>query len=174
MTRVAKKVHFPKTRLSELAARSGGVTRDKAVEEALKSIENLRDHAIKTIDNATQAIEAIVYSAKGGRIAMDDMQKILRDADSIVTMAATFGMTALENIGKSLCDVTAGLIGNNLADMAPIAVHVQAIRLAAPGKPEITESEAARVLDELVKVRAHYGFASLAQDTPAQIGPPTG
>lgn len=172
MTRVAKKVHFPKTRLSELAARSGGVTRDKAVEEALKSIDNLRDHAIATIDSATQDIQAIVYSAKDGTIAADDMQKILRGADSIVTMAATFGMSALENIGKSLCDVTAGLIAGDMGDMAPIAVHVQAIRLAAPNKPEIAEAEAARVLGELGKVRAHYGFASLAQDVPAEVGPP--
>lgn len=171
MAGVAKKVHFPKTRLSELAARNGGVTRDRAVEEALKSIDNLRDHAVTTIESATQAIEGIAYSAKGGRIAAEDMQKILRDADCIVTMAATFGMKALENVAKSLCDVTAGMIGNNMGDAAPIAVHVQAIRLAAPSKAELGEAEAGHVLGELTKVRMHYGFASLAQDAPADAVP---
>ncbi|MGA9795716.1 MAG: hypothetical protein WBQ17_09300 [Rhizomicrobium sp.] len=172
MGRSVKMVHFPKTRLSELAARSGGVTRERAVEEALKSIENLRDHAITTIDSATVSIEAAVGRAQDGRMPTDDMQKVLRDADSIVTMAATFGMSALENIGKSLCDICDGLLARQMHDVAPIAVHIQAIRLAAPGKPEIAAAAAAHVLGELSKVREHYGFDSLAQTAPVDIGPP--
>jgi hypothetical protein len=174
MARSVKMVHFPKTRLSELAARSGGVTRDRAVEEALKSVENLRDHAVTTIDGATASIEAAVANAKNGRMSTDDMKKVLRDADSIITMAATFGMTALESIGKSLCDITDGLLTHDMQDVAPIAVHVRAIRLAAPGKPEIDAAAAAHVLGELTKVRQHYGFESLAETAPPDIGPPAG
>jgi hypothetical protein len=86
-------------------------------------------------------------------------------------MAATFGMKALENVAKSLCDVTAGMIGNDVGDVAPVAVHVQAIRLAAPSKAELGEAEAGHVLGELTKVRMHYGFASLAQEAPADAVP---
>ncbi len=173
MARISKKIHFPKTRLSELAARSGGVTRDRAVEEALKSIDNLRDHAVTTIDNATAAIEAILGTAKGGRIAQDDMRKVLREADNIVTMAGTFGMETLQKIGKSLCDIADGLVSRDMQDVAPIAVHVQAIRLATSRKSEMGVAEASHVLGELVKVREHYNFQSLAETAPVEIGPPT-
>jgi hypothetical protein len=172
MARIAKKIHFPKTRLSELAARSGGVTRDRAVEEALKSIDNLREHAVTTIDNATAAIENILREAKGGKLAQEDMDKILRHADSIVTMAGTFGMATLENIGKSLCDIADGLMSHDMHDIAPVMVHVQAIRLAAPGKPELDGAAANHILGELSKVRTHYGFASLAVAAPVEVGPP--
>jgi hypothetical protein len=172
MARVAKKIHFPKTRLTELASRSGGVTRDRAVEEAFKSIDNLRDHAVSTIDTATTSIENILRAAKGGHITKDEMRKVLRGADNIVTMAGTFGMETLEKIGKSLCDIADGLLSHSTQDIAPIAVHVQAIRLAAPGKPELAAPAASHILSELAKVRAHYGFASLAATTPAEMGPP--
>ena len=172
MTRVAKKVHFPKTRLSELVARSGGVARDRAVDNALKNIDMLRDHAVTTIESATADIEAILQTARNGRIAPESMRNVLRGADSIVTMAATFGMTTLENIGKSLCDIADGLLGHDMTDAAPIRVHVQAIRLAAPGKPELGDAQASHILSELMKVRAHYGFESLAANVPAEIGPP--
>ncbi len=155
-----------------MAARSGGVTRDRAIEEALKSIEKLRNHAVTTIETATASIEKTLSASKGGQVAPDDMRKILREADCIVTMAATFGMQTLENIGKSLCDIADGLLTHNMRDAAPVMVHVQAIRLAAPGKPEIDAAAAGHVLGELVKVRAHYGFDSLAQTAPADIGPP--
>jgi hypothetical protein len=172
MVRVAKKIHFPKTRLSELAARSGGVTRDRAVEEALKSIDNLREHAVTTVESATVTIETILATAKNGCVTKDDMRTILREADSIITMAGTFGMTALENIAKSLCDIADGLLGRDTQDAAPILVHVQAIRLASPNKPEIGDAVANHILGELSKVRTHYGFESLAQTMPAEVGPP--
>lgn len=36
-----KKIHFPKTRFAELAARAGGITQEAAVNGALKNIELL-------------------------------------------------------------------------------------------------------------------------------------
>jgi hypothetical protein len=172
MARVSKKIHFPTTRFSELASRSGGVTRDKAVDEAMKSIDNLRDHAVSTIEISTASIQTIVDSAKGGRIEKDAMIKILREADNIVTMAGTFGMATLENIGKSLCDIADGLLSHEMHDVAPVMVHIQAIRLAAPGKPELGEPEASHILGQLSKVRTHYKFETLATPVSDEIGPP--
>lgn len=172
MAGVAKMVHFPKTRLSELVARPGGIARDIAVEEAGKSIDSLRGHAVNTIEKATADIEAILQTAKGGRLTPDGMRSVLHGADNIVTMAATFSMATLVSIGKSLCDIADGLLSHDITDVAPVAVHVQAIRLAAPGRPELGAEAANHILAELTKVRTHYGFASLAVETPAEIGPP--
>jgi hypothetical protein len=172
MTRVAKKIHFPVTRLAELAARPGGVTRTTALEEATKSVQSMLDIGLETTNYAMTSIEAIAYSAKNGRLTTEDMQNILRQADHIVTMAATFGFAGLEEASKSLCDVTDGLISRGMLDAAPVIVHVQSMRLMMPGGAELSEDEVARILAELTKVRLHYEFVRLSVGIPAEMGPP--
>ena len=172
MTRVAKKIHFPVTRLAELAARPGGVTRTTALEEAAKSVQSMLDIGLETTNHALTSIETIAYSAKNGRLESDDMQSILRQADHIVTMAATFGFDGLEEASKSLCDVTYGLISRGMPDAAPVVVHVQSMRLMMPGGPELSEEAVAHILGELAKVRQHYEFVRLSVGAPADIDPP--
>jgi hypothetical protein len=172
MTRAMKMIHFPKTRLSELAARSGGVERELAVEEAKKSIEDLRDLALETIEAAIRAIETIAYSAKRNQLAQSEMKEVLRLADQVVTMAATFGLESLECAVKSLCDVTDGLLTRESNDAAPIVVHVQTMRLLAPGGATLDAEQTQRVLSELTKVRAHFHFAPLSLGAKPEFGPP--
>jgi chemotaxis protein histidine kinase CheA len=172
MTSVAKKIHFPTTRLAELAARSGGITRDLAVEEAAKSVQNLLGVGLETIETSTRTIETIAYAAKDGKLCEADLKAILRDADHIVTMAATFGFSTLEEIGKCLCDVVDGLISRGLDHAAPVVVHVQAMRLAAPKAPELGEKETVQVLAELARVRDFYEFVPLSAAAPSSVNPP--
>jgi hypothetical protein len=172
MTRVAKKIHFPVTRLAELAARPGGVTRTTALEEATKSVQSMLDIGLETTNYAMASIEAIAYSAKNGRLEIADMQNVLRQADHIVTMAATFGFAGLEESAKSLCDVTDGLISRGMPDAAPVIVHVQSMRLMMPGGAELSADEVAYVLAELAKVRLHYAFVRLSVGAAAETDPP--
>jgi hypothetical protein len=172
MKRVAKMVHFPTTRLSELAARTGGVSRDQAIEEARKSVESLRDLGLETIETGVRAIEAIAYATKRNTLAPADMKEILQQADHLVTMTATFGLEALECAVKSLCDVTDGLLTRGSTDAAPIIVHVQTMRLLAPSSPPLNAEQSQRVLSELTKVRAHFHFAPLSVGGRTDIGPP--
>jgi hypothetical protein len=172
MTRVAKKIHFPTTRLAELAARPGGVTRTTALEEAAKSVQSMLDIGLETTNYAMTSIEAIAYAAKNGRLETEGMQNVLRQADHIVTMAATFGFAGLEEAAKSLCDVADGLLSRGLSDAAPVIVHVQSMRLMMPGGAELGEAEVAYILAELAKVRLHYEFARLSVGAPVDIDPP--
>jgi hypothetical protein len=172
MKRTAKMIHFPTTRLTELAARSGGITRDQAVEEAKKSVESLRDLALETIEAAIRAIEAIAYSAKRNWMSQADMKEILTQSDHVVTMAATFGFDALECAVKSLCDVTDGLITRESTEAAPIIVHVQTMRLLAPGSAALNDEQSQYLMSELSKVREHFHFAPLAVGKKADTSPP--
>ncbi|MGH6870919.1 MAG: hypothetical protein ACREHE_05370 [Rhizomicrobium sp.] len=173
MKRVVKKVHFPTTRLSELAARAGGITRDQAIEEAKASIEGLRDLALETIGNAIRAVEAVAYSTKRNFLSDSDMREILKLTDQVVTMSATFGLESLEAVAKSLCDVTDGLLAKDSRDAAPILVHVQSMRLVAPGSPPLDAEQTDQVLSELSKVRSHFHFAPLSAGAAHdQAGPP--
>jgi hypothetical protein len=172
MTRASKIIHFPTTRLTELVSRGGGITRELAVEEAKKSVEDLRDLALETIEQAIGAIEAIAYSAKRNRMDKVDMKEVLIKADHLVTITATFGLRALEDVLKSLCDVTDGLLALSSNDAAPIVVHVQAMRLLAPDSPPLDTEQSKRVLAELSKVREHFHFAPLTISGQSNCGPP--
>jgi len=161
------KTSFPRTRLSQLAARSGGIGRDQAVESAMQSVESLRGEGDETIARFAAEIETIVNGARGGRLAADQMQTILQYSDQIVTLAGTFDYESLAKVMRSLCDVTDGMLGAGLQDFAPIAVHVQSMRLVVPGGTALSPEQVETVLAELAKVLAHYNFGSIAGNSPA-------
>ena len=174
MTHATKMIHFPKTHLAELAERHGGTTRSHALEEATKGIQCMFDIGLEMINHAMAAIEAAIYSAEQGRLDRAAMVDLLRQADQIVTMAATFEYAPLEEASKSLCDVVDGLLARGLTDAAPVLVHVQAMRLMIPGSAKFADSEVALILAELARVRNHYHFARLssgAQADPCEIAP---
>jgi hypothetical protein len=173
-----KKIHFPKTRFSELAARKGGVVREIAVEEALNSIEASRGESDAVIETSIAAIEAIAYPADG-KLSAPQMREILRLADQIVTLAGLFRYHDLDTAARSLCDLTDGLLNAGLSDAAPVIVHAQALRLMAPGSALLaTPQEAKRILDGLKRILDHFNFASLSsmhgaaeiEDTAFEVG----
>lgn len=161
-SRKPRKVYFPKTRLAELVARPGGIPRDIAIEGALEAIQELRGESDKMIVLLIEGIEKTVQGAKNNRLSDDDMRKVLRYADEIVTLAGTFGYQFLDIAVRSLCDVADGLLHASLNDVAPVAVHVQSMRLLGPGVNALNPEQAGKVLSELSKILTHYKFGSLA------------
>lgn len=161
---------FPETRLSQLAARPGGVMRDIAVENALKDLESMRGEGDAAIANLMTEIETVLSGVRGGRLSSDQMRAILRAADQIVTLAGTFGYDTFGRVMKSLCDITDGLARSGQGDFAPIAVHVRSMRLVAPGSTQLTPEETETVLLELAKLLAHYKIGSIAAQPEATAG----
>jgi hypothetical protein len=168
MTVRTVKTFFPKTRLAELAAQLGGIARDEAIAGARESVELLREEGDTEINRSIGAIEAIVAGSDRRSLQETDMRKILQLADQIVTLAGTFGYTALDKVMRSMCDVTDGLLQARLTDAAPIIVHVQSMRLMAPGSVALTPQETAKVLGELAKILTHYNFGSLAAQNTSE------
>jgi hypothetical protein len=163
-----KKIYFPKTRLAELAARAGGIGRDQAVEGALESLQAMRGESDRKIANAVAELEAVVLNARSGQISAEEISLVLRRSDLIVTLAGTFDYEALERAAKSLCDVADGLVRAGLFHSAPIAVHVQSMKLLTPGERMASPDEAEKILTELAKILAHYKFGSLAFTADSQ------
>ncbi|MBV9046538.1 MAG: hypothetical protein JO167_12360 [Alphaproteobacteria bacterium] len=163
MAKSKKKIFFPKIRLAELVARGGGISRDQAVEGAMKTLEDMRGKADLEIQRSIAAMETIVGAHKSDPLDVDKMTAILRHADQIVTLAGTFCYEELDVAAKSLCDITDGLLRIGQHDHKPIAVHVHTLRLLAPGAPASLSPEHAHILlGELAKVSAYLNFGSLA------------
>jgi hypothetical protein len=171
MTRAMKMIHFPVTRLTELVSRNGGIMRDNAVEEAKKNIESLRDLALEAIEGALAAIEQTIYASRRKHLSPAETKDILAQADHIVTMCATFELGTLESAAKSLCDVADGLLTRGTNEAAPIIVHVQTMRLLAPGSAPLDAEQTQFLLAELARVAAHFQFAPLSPTTKTATGP---
>lgn len=155
------KTFFPKTRLAEIAARGGGIARDTALEGALALIEELRDDGVGAIKTAMSDMAAVAFDATASTFNPSELGKILRYADTIDSLAGTFGYDSLAVVVRSLCDLADGFLGAGIGDKAPILVHVQSMQLMAPGGPNLSEQEAARIHAELARVVAHYNFKPL-------------
>ncbi len=152
----AKKIVYPKTRLSELLEQPGGVDRDAAIAEATRAIETLREDCSEAIGQSIRAIEDVLARKKQGRLPAGATREILSHADRIVTLAGTYGLTNLDAVARALCDLIAFLESAGLNTAAPVAVHVQALRLVAPGAAPLPPEEIGHMLAELAKVLAHF------------------
>jgi len=154
------KVHFPVLPLQEAVSRPGGITRENALEDAQKNLLEISGEADQTIETTIQALEGIV--AKGMRgLSPDQLREILSHADQIVTLAGTFNYVALDRATRGLCDVADGLMQAGKTDAAPVAVHIRAMHLFSPLCTAPSPEESSRILAELAKVAAHYGYAPL-------------
>ena len=159
----AKKTYFPKTRLSKLVARSGGISHLAAIESARKNIEQMRDQGDEAIIRSIAEINAIVNAPQlEDKLSEADMSAVLICADQIVTLAETFGHQLLDTIAKSLCDMVDGLLKAGKRDLAPVEVHVQAMAMMTPGSATLSDAQFATILGELAKVRKHFNITSLS------------
>jgi hypothetical protein len=163
-------IHFPTTRFAELAARGGGITRTAAIDGALKGIESSRADSDGIIAESIAAIETIVYAPHvGDSLSGEKMRDILRHADQIVTLAGMFNYGQLDTAARSLCDLTDGMLNAGLFEVAPVSVHVRALRLVAPGAAVLEPDEAGRIFAGLQKVLAHFQISSLSSAGDCQV-----
>ena len=151
--------HFPKTRLSQLIGRLGGVSRSDGVEEAKKQLESMREKGDEVIRTSLAALEAIIFHPElANAYSPAQMREILCLGDQIVTLAGTFDYVALDKATRSLCDVTDGLVRTKRNDIASIHVHLRAMQMLAPGTVALPPDHIEMLLSELAKIMNHHGF----------------
>ena len=156
--------HFPKTRLSELVGRLGGINRNDAVEAAKAQLESMRGKADEVILTSMTTLEGLIYSpANNGAYSDEQLRTILELGDQIVTLAGTFSYDALDKAARSLCDVTDGLYRAKRNDIASIQVHMRAMRMVAPGVAPLPQEHVDKMLAELAKILAHHGLTELSE-----------
>jgi hypothetical protein len=150
-----------KNRLGELLRRPGGVGREEAVEAAGKNVESLRDEYVSAIPDEIAALELILAAAGRKKIPVSELKSMLERAGHLLTLSGTFGFDLLDLVVKRFCDLASGMIEKEIEDVAPVSVHLRAMRLVCPGVAELPEGEADHMLSGLAKVHAHYGIKPL-------------
>jgi hypothetical protein len=149
-----------KNRLGHLLHKPGGIARDEAVAAAGSNVETLRGKFVKAIPREIAALEAILNVAGRERISKDELDIMLRRAGELLTLSGTFGFARLDLVVKRFCDLALGMIDKDLDMVAPVSVHLRAMRLVCPGSTGISDVEADHMLKSLEGVHAHLGITS--------------
>ena len=87
-----------------------------------------------------------------------NLVRVGRDGDRIVTLAQAFGLTPLADAARRLCDLVLLLRQGGRNQPDAVTVHVQALRLFAPGSPVVGDAEAAMVLGRIAALAAHLSM----------------
>ncbi len=146
-----------KNRLRALLYAPGGVSRDDALGAARQNVESLRRDFVKAIPAEIAALESMLDSDKK-TITKDELEAMLRRAGQILTLSGTFGFGMLDLVVKRFCDLALGMLEKNIDKVAPVAVHLRAMRLVCPGGLALNAMEADRMLKSLEDVQAHLGI----------------
>jgi hypothetical protein len=144
----------------------GGISRDEAVKTASENVESLREHFVAAIPGEIIALETFVAGKTS--VSAELLEAMLTRAGQLLTLSGTYGFDLLDTVVKRFCDLALGMVEKNLTQIAPVTVHLQAMRLVCPGAPDISEAEIDHVLAGLIRVHAHYGISSVSQDVDAQ------
>ena len=156
-----------KNRLGQMLRKPGGIARDEAVAAAGSNVETLRGRFVKAIPNEIAALEAILNVAGRKRVSKEELDAMLNRAGQLLTLSGTFGFDRLDLVVKRFCDLALGMIDKDLDMVAPVSVHLRAMRLVCPGGAGISDSEADHMLKSLEGVHAYLGIKSGEGSTTA-------
>jgi hypothetical protein len=154
-----------KNRLGELMRRPGGIRRTQAIKSASQAVETLREVYVNSIPGEIGELEAIAVGGKG-RLSAEDINAMLDRAGRLLTLSGTFGYELLDRVVKRFCDFAGAMVEKNIDDVAPIDVHLRAMRLVCPGAADLSEDEADNMLKGLEKVHKHYGIDGPKPEVP--------
>ena len=162
------KLYRVKNQLGELMRRPGGVSREQAVGEANKGIESLREGYVKAIPVEIAELEEMVAANRSDEISADEIGRLLSRASRLLTLSGTFGYDLLDGVVKRFCDLGLGMIEKGITSVAPIEVHLRAMRLVSPDSVPLAREEAQELLDELSRVHAHFELSTESFDEIVQ------
>ncbi len=162
------KLYRVKNRLGELMRRPGGVSRAQAVEEAAKGIESLRAGYVNAIPVEIAALEEMVAANGSDEISADGIGCLLNRASRLLTLSGTFGYDRLDAVVKRFCDLGLGMIEKGITSVAPIEVHLRAMRLVSPDSVSLAREDAQELLAELSRVHEHFGLSTESFNEPTQ------
>jgi len=157
------KPFVPSTRLSRLVDRDGGLWRDQAIGEAARGLAVLRERFFDILMGLIKDAEDAALPAP--EMLQDRLCRLQRLANQIINLAGTFGLAALGEAAKRLCDLTSALKERDTELDDAILIHVQALRLFAPRAAYPGPEAASAILAELRRVLHHFEIPIL-EDAP--------
>lgn len=134
--------------LAVLVERPGGLPRGLAIIQGQRHLDEQRAPALAMIGGLIETLEG--QAAR--QPAPAHLPEMRRTTDRVIALAALYGLDALAEAGRMLCDLLLALEARQTVHGEAIAVHVRALRLLGADA-----SDAARILGGLGRVQSHLG-----------------
>lgn len=117
-----------KSRLSKLVDAGGGTTVLGALRAAEEETRSMREEAMGQVEAALVQLESLTKAAPEGPAA-PWLQEIYAVSQSLLDVAGPFGLEDMCAGAHSLCELTDRKKHSGRYELAPIQVHVAALRL---------------------------------------------
>jgi hypothetical protein len=146
-------------------ATTGGIARNEAIASASKQVETLREKFVGAIPEEIAGLEQIAAAGHSESISVGQIEAMLARAGHLLTLSGAFGFARLDQVVMRVCDLALGMVEKQITSVAPIDIHLRAIRLVRPGVRPLEQGEVESVLSSLVKIHAHYGIKRAQSST---------
>jgi hypothetical protein len=140
-----------KPRLASLIDQPGGVTLGKALDQANELLGDLKQESLQVVEAAVAQLEAMTKTAPANPNAW--LEEIYRLAAEVLKGVGPFGLEDMAKASFSLSELADRFREGGRCDLAPVQVHVQALRLLlASGDqlPAVARQEILKGLDRVL------------------------
>jgi hypothetical protein len=123
------RIFSPKTRFQTLARRPGGVSRSKAVENAMGKIEEAKLGFDDWLDGELTELIGAVERAKAGEAVDEWIDTAQFHANQLRDVGTTVGFELLTFISNTLCTILDGIKAGAECNMESLTCHIDALLL---------------------------------------------
>jgi hypothetical protein len=123
------RIFSPKTRFQTLARRPGGVSRSKAVENAMGKIEEAKLGFDDWLDGELTELIGAVERAKAGEAVDEWVDTAQFHTNQLRDVGTTVGFELLTFIANTLCTILDGIKAGAECNMESLACHIDALLL---------------------------------------------
>lgn len=118
------------TRFQKMARREGGVSRDKAIEQAQTEIKEAKSHFDAWLEGELKEFVRLMKKIDGAKAAKDWVETANFHSHQLRDSATTLGFELLAFIAGSLCEILDSIEAGGECNTEAIACHIEALLLA--------------------------------------------
>lgn len=124
------RVFTVETRFQKLARQPGGISREKAIENATAKIEEIKPTFDHWVGTELESLSALVKTVQAGKPQPDWVEAANVHSRQIRDAGTTMGSELLTFIASSFCDVLDAIEAGAECNMESITCHLDALFLA--------------------------------------------
>ncbi len=141
-----------KPRLSAMIDQPGGVTVGRALEQAADLLGDLKQESLEVVEAAIVALEGLTRTAPTDPAPW--LEEIYRLAADVLKGVGPFGLADLARASFSLSELADRFRESGRCELAPVQVHVQALRLLLASGEQLPAAAREEILKGLDRVLA--------------------
>jgi len=155
MSHAVVKIHIAENRLGPLVMKGRQKSRNQAIREAQANLKEIEPQTDRGIEEAISEAEQILAEC-GGKLTVESIESILDRIDRVVSLAGAYERVLLCRAAQWMGELGAAMVSRPDEALAPVAVHLRAVRMFSTHKSGPPPEGAGDILEGLAKVRRRF------------------